>query len=295
MRRIPEGLAVHLRRDVTTVCHAWRVTRRDGTVLGFTEHDRDLEFADSLFQAASGFRASDTEAAAGLSAEAGEVTGGFSAEAVRETDLAAGRYDGAKVEVFLVNWQAPGEHMLLNTGEIGEVTRAGGAFRAELRRLTHALDQVKGRIYGHRCDAVLGDGRCRADLSHGFRAEGAVTTVADELRLSVSGLETFPERFFRYGVLTFTSGIHEGLTADIEDHRTSGGQTELTLWLPLPFMAEAGDRFSIVAGCDKSFGTCREKFGNGLNFQGFPHMPGSDFTYGYADRDTVHDGRVLYE
>jgi uncharacterized phage protein (TIGR02218 family) len=295
MRQVPADLAAHLAGDITTVCQCWRVTRSDGTVLGFTEHDRDLGFGGLTYRAASGFQASDAETGAGLAAEASEVAGGFSSAAISETDLSAGRYDGARVEVFLVDWQHPERHMLLRVGEIGEVTRAGEAFRAEIRRLTHALDQVKGRIYGHRCDAMLGDARCGVDLdTGGLQAAGEIVAVLDERRLAVSGLDGFAARYFRYGVLTFESGMNAGLFADIDDHRNDGGAVELTLWLPMPLAMAAGDRFTIVAGCDKRFATCRDKFANQLNFRGFPHMPGSDFAYGYADGDTVHDGRPLY-
>ncbi|WP_310417958.1 DUF2163 domain-containing protein [Mycoplana sp. BE70] len=55
MRRIPSELADHLAGDATTVCQCWRVTRRDGTVLGFTEHDRDLVFAGLTYRARKRF------------------------------------------------------------------------------------------------------------------------------------------------------------------------------------------------------------------------------------------------
>lgn len=296
MRQIPSELADHLAGDATTVCQCWRVTRRDGTVLGFTEHDRDLVFAGLTYRAASGFQASDAETGAGLAAEASEIAGGFSSAAISEADLVAGRYDGARVEVFLVDWQAPSRRVLLRTGEIGEVTRAGAAFRAELRRMTHALDQVKGRIYAHRCDAVLGDARCGLDLdAAGLKGNGAIAAIVDERRLRVSGLGGYKSQHFRYGLLTFVDGANAGVSADIEDHRSGGGTVELTLWLPMSLTLKPGDRFTVVAGCDKSFATCKQKFANQINFRGFPHMPGSDFAYGYADGDTVHDGRPLYE
>jgi uncharacterized phage protein (TIGR02218 family) len=37
-----------------------------------------------------------------------------------------------------------------------------------------------------------------------------------------------------------------------------------------------GNSFSLVAGCDKSFTTCAEKFNNAINFRGEPHVPGID-------------------
>ncbi|KQV43511.1 MULTISPECIES: DUF2163 domain-containing protein [unclassified Rhizobium] len=296
MRTLPADLAAHLQGDATTVCHCWRVTRRDGVVVGFTEHDRDLVVSGTVFLAASGFAASDSEMANGLSVDAGEVTGGFSADAIAEADVLAGRFDGAKVETFLVNWQAPEEHILLRVEEIGEVVRAGGAFRAELRRMTHRLGQAQGRVYSRRCDASFGDARCGVDVSGAaYRAEGAVVAVLGETRLVVSGLDGFSAGAFRQGTLVFSSGGNAGGAVDIEEHRREGAQTMISLWLPLPLPVTVGDAFVATVGCDKSFGMCRSRFGNGVNFRGFPHMPGSDFAFGYADGDTVHDGRALYE
>lgn len=296
MRTIPAGLQAHLDGEVTTLCNAWRVTRLDGTVMGFTDHDHDLSFGGLTYLAASGFAASEAEDGNGLAAEGGDVSGGFSADTIRAEDLSAGRYDGAKVDVYTVNWQAPWQHLLLRSAELGEVRREGGLFRVELRRLTHRLDQVRGRIYSRHCDAVLGDARCGLNVDvPAFRATATVSAVPDDMHVRVTGLSGFAERFFRYGVLTFESGAAKGLAADIEDHRVAGGEAELTLWLPMAAEIAVGDTLQVTAGCDKRFSTCKEKFGNGLNFQGFPHMPGSDFSYSYVDGQSVHDGSALYE
>lgn len=295
MRTIPAGLQAHLDGGVTTLCYAWRVTRRDGVVLGFTDHDRDLSFGGTDYGAASGFEASEAEDGNGLAAESGEVSGGFSAEAIGEADLAAGRYDGAKVEVFTVNWQDTSERLLLRTAELGEIRREGGLFRAELRRLTHGLDQVRGRIYGHRCDAVFGDSSCGVNATvPAYRATATVLVVLDEMRLKVSGLTGFAERFFRYGVLTVAGGAAGGFRLTSRIIARLKGRTSWC-WLPAPSGLAAGDVLQVTAGCDKRFSTCKATFANQLNFRGFPHMPGSDFTYGYADDETVHDGRPLYD
>ena len=290
MRTIPGPLAAHLDGGVTTLCHCWRLTRRDGVVLGFTDHDRRLTFAGTDFLAASGFAASEREEEAGLSAATSEVAGGFSSEAIREADLAAGLYDGARVELFLVNWADPSQRMLLKVEDVGEVTRAGGEFRAELRALSHRLSQPQGRVYARRCDAVVGDARCGIALV-GFQATGTVTAVTDESRLSVSGLSGFAAGFFRHGRLAFTDGALAGTVAEIDGQDGAA----LSLWLPLSPLPAVGDRVTVTAGCDGSFATCRTKFSNSARFRGFPHMPGADFAYSYADGDTVHDGGVLFE
>ena len=51
------GLKAHLVGGATTVCNAWRLRRRDGQVLGFTDHDRHLVFDGTTFRADSGLGA----------------------------------------------------------------------------------------------------------------------------------------------------------------------------------------------------------------------------------------------
>lgn len=295
MRTIQPDFAAHLAGEATTTCQCWRVTRSDGRVFGFTEHDQDLLFDDTLFQAASGFLASETETASGLAADGGEVTGGFSSDSITEDDLAAGRFDGARVEVFLVNWHQPAQHLLQMVREIGEVSREGRQFRAELRSLAHRLSQPQGRIYNRRCDAVLGDARCGIDLASGrLSGVGQVVSATDAGRVAVLGLDGFADGFFRFGKLVFSNGELAGLGADVETQTLNDGITQLGFWLPLEKLPAAGDAFTISSGCDKGFSTCATKFANILNFRGCPHMPGADFAYSYVDGETTHDGRPLF-
>lgn len=298
MRRLPEALAAHVATGETTLCRAWRVTCRDGFGLGFTEHDQTLTFDGTQFEPGSGFAATEASVASGLAAPGAEVRGGFSSVAITEVDLAAGRYDGARVELFLVNWQAAEEqHALISVQEIGEVSRAGPGFSAELRSFAHRLQQPEGRIYNRRCDADLGDGRCRLDMDvANRRLNGFVAEVLSADRLTVSGLPALTEGHFRLGHLRFDEGLLSGKRLPIEESgATVGGMVTLRLWLPLEARPSPGDAVTLTVGCDKSFSTCRTKFGNVLNFRGFPHMPGSDFAYSYVSGDSTHDGGVLYE
>jgi len=297
MRRLPEALAAHVATAETTLCRAWRVTRRDGFRLGLTEHDQRLVFDGTVFEPGTGFAATEASSASGLAAPGAEVRGGFSSEAITEADLAAGRYDGARVECFLVNWQAPEhQHMLVTVQEIGEVSRAGPGFSAELRSFAHRLQQPEGRIYNRRCDADLGDARCRVNMDLGNRrVAGLVAEVFSADRLTVSGLPDLAEGHFRLGHLRFDGGLLAGRRLAIEESGASmGGLVTLRLWLPLEARPAAGDAVTLTVGCDKSFATCRTRFGNSLNFRGFPHMPGSDFAYSYVSGDSTHDGGVLY-
>src|SRR5215212_308623 len=107
MRTVPPSLATHLADGVTTLCRCWRLTRRDGAVFGFTDHDRDLTVDGTLFAARSGLEAAEASAELGFAVGGGEVAGALMSAGITESDIAAGLYDDAAVEVFLVKWAAP--------------------------------------------------------------------------------------------------------------------------------------------------------------------------------------------
>ena len=54
------------------------------------------------------------------------------------------------------------------------------------------------------------------------------------------------------------------------------------------------DAFSITAGCDKQFPTCKAKFANTANFRGFPYMPGNDAVISVATQNQTLNGQSRY-
>ncbi|ATQ42142.1 baseplate hub protein [Caulobacter mirabilis] len=52
----------------------------------------------------------------------------------------------------------------------------------------------------------------------------------------------------------------------------------------------AADHPSVGLGCDKRFSTCSGRFGNVLNFRGFPSIPGGDFLTAHPGPGERHDG-----
>lgn len=279
MRDLSPDLAAHLASGATTLCHCWSLTRRDGTVLGFTDHDRDLVVGGVTYAARSGLEAAEASVELGFAVGGGEVAGALRSSGIVEADVAGGRYDGASVETWLIDWTNPDTRLLLDVGTVGEIRRAGGAFVAELRGLMHDLDVERGRTYRATCGADLGDGRCRVDLADPrFRTTGTVTSISTPVSVAVTLAGAFPDAWFDSGRLTWTMGANTGLSADI---RSQGGG-RLVLWEMPPQEAVAGEAFVLTAGCDKHLSTCRERFANVLNFQGFPHLPGNDFVLRYA-------------
>jgi uncharacterized phage protein (TIGR02218 family) len=291
MRTVHDGLAAHLSGDASTLCHCWRLERTDGVTLGFTDHDRDLVFDGVTYEAASGLAAGEASAGTGMVTGGTEVSGALDSDRLSEADLAAGKFDHARIETYLVNWQAPDERFLLRVGHVGEVLREDGAFRAEIRGLAAALDEPQGRVFRAACDADLGDARCTVDIEDpAYRGSGAVVAAADGRRFTVSGLDGFASAWFERGVVIWTSGANEGRRAVVKAQRSGPEGLVIELWSPMTEPILPDDAFDVTAGCDKRFATCREKFANGLNFRGFPHMPGNDFALGYARSGSRNDG-----
>jgi uncharacterized phage protein (TIGR02218 family) len=280
MKTLNAGLQAHLDSGATTMAYCWRVTRRDGVVLGFTDHDNNLTFLGTTFQASSGFEATQIQSSLGLSVDNVDVSGGFDSAAITEADLNAGRYDDAGIEIYWVNWTDVTQRTLLMTGSIGEVRQSGVAFTAELRSLAHRLNQKVGRAYQRTCDAVFGDARCGVNKAS-YTYAGTVTSSASARSIKASGLSALATDWLSRGVLTWTSGPNAGQSFDVKIH-TNPDIVEL--WTPCPFPPAVGHTFNIVAGCKQDLATCRDKYNNVANFQGFPHMPGNDVIQKYPNQ-----------
>ncbi|HEX8570468.1 MAG TPA: DUF2163 domain-containing protein [Caulobacteraceae bacterium] len=164
MRDIPEALSARIASGAAELCHAWLLTRADGTRLGFTDHDRSLVVDGVACSAASGWTAGAADAELSTQPGSGAVTGALDDDAVTEADLDAGSYDGARVECWRVDWREPALRVRLWSGRIARVTRSGARFTAEVEGPLAALDRVAGRVYARGCDAVLGEPRCGVDL-----------------------------------------------------------------------------------------------------------------------------------
>lgn len=277
MRDVPSGLAAHIETAATTLCHCWSLTRRDGLVLGFTDHDRRLSFDGIDFAATTGLEAAESAAELGFAIGGGEVAGAFAAFGLNEADLARGLYDDARVRVWLVNWADPGQRVLLEEGFVGEIKRGEASFIAELRSFAKAFDEERGRLYMRSCSADLGDARCGVALA---AAEAHVADGDGRLSLSAGGMGSYPGGHFTGGRFVFTSGANAGFATEVKRHAREGVQALFQLWQAAPAPITPGDGFRVTPGCDKSFETCRAKFANGANFRGFPHMPTNDFIIG---------------
>lgn len=294
MKTLSSDLQNHLDSGTTTLCTCFRLTRRDGAVFGFTNHDRPLAFGGVAYRPETGLTPSEVASSLGLSVDTMEAEGALSSDAIDEADIALGLWDNAAIEIWRVNWADVSQRVILRKGAIGEIVRGPQAYQVELRGLAHQLNQEQGRTFSRACDAVVGDARCGVDLAAGHTGAAVVISAIDDRIVTVSGLGAFTAGRFERGVLTWTSGANAGSTAEVSGHGTVAAGTVLTLWQRTGASIAPGDGLSVTAGCDKTFATCQARFANAANFRGFPHMPGNDQALATAKRSGVNDGGSLF-
>lgn len=289
------GLLEHLASGHTTVCRCWRVVRADGQSLGFTDHDLPLEFDGTLFAPDTGMTATALAQSSGLSIDNSEAIGALRSDAISEVDLLAGRYDGAQVTAWLVNWENPTERIVQFRGQVGEVTRAAGAFTAELRGLAEQLNQPQGRVYQRQCTAVLGDNACGVDLTAADRSAEVIVadvTGGHVIRFAEPG-GIAAGRLVR-GTVKVLDGVATGLIGMIKTDSSLDGTRSIELYQRIEADLVIGDRIRVSVGCDKTAATCKDRFDNLLNFRGFPHIPGEDWLMSYPVASGSNDGGSLF-
>jgi uncharacterized phage protein (TIGR02218 family) len=264
-----------LERDLLTVAFCWRLERRDGVALGFTTHDRDLHRGGLVYRAAPGMLPSAISLSDAFQAESLEVKGALTSAAISAADLAAGRWDGTSVQVFMIDWEAPeGDAFAVARGELGAVSIKADAFEAELRGPTAMLDAPAAEQTSPGCRAELGDRRCRVDMAGRTRLTRiAAIPAGDVVEVSEAGAGNE----YGFGRLRWLSGANSGLESPV---RRSEGVT-LTLEEPPAFPPAVGDLVEIIEGCDRILATCAGRFANALNFRGEPHLPGIDLLTRY--------------
>lgn len=296
VKTLSSGLQAHLDGRATKMCYCWKVTRNDGLVQGFTDHDNVLTFGGVTYEASSGFTATQFAASTGLAVDNLEVEGALSSDSINEDDLAAGHYDNAKVEVYWVNWSNVAQRHIVSRGFIGEVKRTGVMFQAELRGLSNALQQKTGRKYQRYCNAVVGDARCGINLANAaYRGSGAVDIASSSRTFTVTGLGGFSDDWFTAGVVNWLTGANAGQSMEVKLHNFINGTVSIELWQAMPFEIETGDTFTVTVGCKQDAATCNSKFNNIANFRGFNLIPGPDMLLFYPKQgDDDLDGGSLF-
>lgn len=280
MKTIPAPLSQHLQQDTTTLTLCFEISRLDGQVFRFTTLDEDVTVDGQTYETASGATPSQLNAKADLSVDNLDFTAILDSQTLLREDLLYGAFDYARVKIFLVNWADTAQGTLtLATGVLGEVRLGDVQFTAEMRSLTQHLQSTHGRIVALECDVeIFGEGRCGLDKLN-FAEDTTVTGIVKQYMTFQTGSSQLAG-YYTAGELRFDSGANQGASYSIAEH-TSGGTIRIAARTPRAI--NVNDQVRLIAGCDRRFSTCRDKFANTVNFQGFPHVPGRDAIFETPD------------
>lgn len=281
MKTISNALSNHLDEEVTTICSCWKITRLDGTVFAFTDHDQDLTIDNILYESQHGYNRTAIESNSDFSVDNLEVTGFLDSDKIEESELRAGLFDRANVEIFVVNWKDLSQGIMkMRRGWFGEVTMGqNGLFTTEIRGLNQALSHNFIELFTPECKADFCDTRCKLTLADYEQATTITATNSrDTFTLNVDITE--PAQGFIGGTIRFTSGDNDGAVMEIIDYDDL--TKEVAVFTPFPYDPEVGQTVVIASGCDKRRDTC-VTYGNVVNMRAEPDVPGQDELYDYPD------------
>jgi len=250
------------------------ILRRDGTQLGWTQHDRDatvtieIDGVDTdvdLF-ANPGFNIQSLVSTAGLGVDNTEnrIIAG---DDMTRADIYARLWDGSRVYFFRYSWKDPAAGIIpVKRGSFGNYRPKLAEFVVEFRDLRQALQSNSTWVFQEGCRWRLGDARCAKDLTAFTFTPITVTAVASAYSFTASAL-TQAADFFGNGEITWVTGLNAATPGhQVKTHATGG---VITLSEFAVFAIQVGDTFTIKAGCRQRWDVdCRDKFDNLLNYGG---------------------------
>lgn len=256
-----------------TAASWWRIYRRDGVALAFTTHDRDLWFDGLLHRAAPGMLPSAIRRTMGFEDDGSEVQGALSHSAIRAEDLAAGRFEGARVESGIVDWETL-EAAVLHGGSIAGISQEATGFSAQLRSAKAALEIDPVPLSSPTCRARFCGPGCALNPA---AFETVVTVVSVDAEANSIAVDIADPTPYALGELRFLEGPQVGLPMGILAAAGAG----LTLDRVLDPAIAPGMRLRLRQGCDRTIATCSGRFDNAANFRGEPFLPGNDLLAQY--------------
>lgn len=244
-----------------------------------TSHTRDLILPghpELLFRSLGGIKSTAVDTEAGQESAGLNFLAVFDDDAITPLQLDEGDWDGARLDVYLINYKAPkmGQYVEFS-GPIGGFSEEGIVFEAQARPLT-ALARIKvGRRASANCDVgtkgpadVYGGSRCKLDLTSQTHA-GTVTSGASQHTFRASALPAGVLFTMVDGHITFLTGDNAGRRRTVRAWNNSNG--EIIVQKAFPYTIDVGDTFTAVEGCDRTAAACTAR-DNIKNFRGLPFI-----------------------
>ena len=205
----------------------FEITRADGQVFRFTDHDRKLSRHGQTFSPMDLGSVSAERRESGLRNSRQEATGQVAGE-VTYADLIGGKFRGAQLVQRLVDWRNP--EMMHNESHkvIRDIVWDGTRYKAMIESLTTQLERPKGGRFGgvtnKTCGYTLGEpNTCRASglgpmMAVATEASGTFTNLPS---LSMTVSVTLTTNALAGHWLIVTDGDADGVMRQIESNTTN--------------------------------------------------------------------------
>lgn len=286
-RTLTPGMVSHLASRTTTLATMLRLDLKDGTSMGFTDHDNPLTFdlgdGELEYSPWTGVDVAAIALVTGLEASNTEVSGPISDQITR-TAVMGGKFRGATARLFMVNWGnlSDGPIRILK-GEIGQCRIAGARFVFEVRGIAGRFNETWGRVLSPLCTADFGNISTGCPVTR-IEYPATVTAVTDDFKFRVSFSETHPDAYFDWGSVKFLTGDLAD-AVEISIAKFTGSTNEIELFEPAWKQPAVGDTLNVFRGCSKllraadaNIPTCLT-YGAVEDFRGFPEVPGARSYY----------------
>jgi uncharacterized phage protein (TIGR02218 family) len=248
------------------------ITRTDGTIIRFAESDTAITVLGDTFAVVPGLQISAVKHTSNGEMPSCQIVGvhgiGYTFDSV---DLDVGLFDGAAVQLYIVDRLNLTRKGLLFTGAVSNISYSP---------MEH---QVSFDVKGPASSAKIlmtqtRSPMCRTDLfsvlcgvnKASYAVSTTVATIPSAFAFTVSGSLAQADGYFNQGVAVTASGIAFVIANWVQSTQT------ITSYLARNRVLTVGLGLTIYPGCDKTLGsTGCAKFSNQLNFQGEPHFLGT--------------------
>lgn len=295
MLNISPSFIANLTSEASTLCRCYLITRKDGTVLSFTDHDKPIIIDGITYIPEVSFNSTNFSATNNLSADNLTLNGVLSIDHIDEMDIVNCKYDDARISIFIIDWTDPPDSLstepynflpVLGNGRIGKLEKNNIGFTADVTGRGYYLNQKIGDLTSRNCRNNLGDAKCGVNL--GAFTDSYTVFAVQGRRITVSTTIQRPTGYYANGTITLTSGANIGTTLAVglftevlyDNGVFPAVYRNIFELYESPFVPlSAGNTFNATAGCNKELDTCYSKFNNVVNFGGEPFVPGTDFYF----------------
>jgi uncharacterized phage protein (TIGR02218 family) len=291
MKNISAGLKTAIAGGTTTLARLFEVVTQSGNLYRFTDHDSDIFYNEisilppaiqHQWHASTGVSVSSIVSSSTNSQSSTQVRVVYTAGFIEELACIRGEFDGATMRVLFLDWS----NYALGHGTLFEGVLGGfqNSFKGygffELFNKFAQLRRPLGAVYSPECRADLGDSRCTVDIN-ALSTSFSITSVTSRSFFTATCGSSAATKYYEQGTIVFNTGANAGRAVEVLTDPSTTTVRPIRIVLPFPADVVIGDTGTLYAGCDKRILTCKDKFGNAINFQGEPAVPGALFASGY--------------